>query len=92
MVLECVKIDEAYYVFPKGKKHHGKDQQRRDLYIVTEYRDGCVYRTRKIGEVYLDWDIVSLSDKEILDAIGEGDLLVSCSTRDLRRAVCRESQ
>jgi hypothetical protein len=31
-----------------------KYQGRRQLYAITEYRDGCVYRTKFVKEVWVD--------------------------------------
>lgn len=35
----------------------GRYQTKREVWQVTEYRDGCIYRTEKIGEEWVDADI-----------------------------------
>lgn len=50
---------------------------RRDVYMITEMRDGAVYRTRKLGSIWLPMQArTPTEENEIAQQYG-GDMLAS---------------
>jgi hypothetical protein len=56
-------------------------ETRREVWKVTEWRDGCAYRTAKIGEVWIPLGLTPVEENEVAKQHG-GDMLCSVSSHD----------
>lgn len=54
---------------------------RRELFKVVEWRDGCVFKTKSLGLVWIDNTVVkSPSDEALAAKNAGGDILSACSS------------
>jgi len=56
-------------------------QKQLQIYKVTQYKDGCVYKTKKVGQVWIELGTSREKYAEIAKEHG-GDMLVSMSTSE----------
>ena len=52
-------------------------QGLKDVFKITEYRDGCVYKTRKVGEVWLDIKPRTTEEENNIAKEHGGDMLAN---------------